>query len=25
MKSFSLRALPVMAALIAAFGHAESA
>jgi hypothetical protein len=24
MKSFSLRALPVMAALIAAFGHAES-
>jgi len=25
MKSFGLRALPVMAALIAAFGHAESA
>ena len=25
MKSFSLRALPVMAALIVAFGHAESA
>jgi hypothetical protein len=25
MKSFSLRALPVMAALIASFGHAESA
>jgi hypothetical protein len=25
MKSFSLRALPVMAALIAAFGHAKSA